>query len=966
MNREKIKTFLTQKTEPWRPIPFWSWNGRLESGELFRQIQWMKENGMGGFFMHARSGLETEYLSEEWMDCIRDCAALAEKEGLDAWIYDENGWPSGFAGGKLLENEADRDQYLMSEVGEFDPQATVSYLCDGEELIRTDRPLAGRQYLNVYIRTSVSNADILNRSVVDRFIALTHENYKERFGEAFSQKIRGFFTDEPQYQRSHTAYTRVLAPYFKAKYGTDILDGLGLLFVQKRGYRAFRYRYWSAMQELMLHAFAENIYRWCLANKVEFTGHYFDENCLGGQVMCCGGVMPFYEYMTMPGIDWLDRDAENELPVRQLTSAAAQLGKERTITESFGCCGWEAGPKDVKRITDFQFLNGISVLCHHLVPYTERGLRKHDHPAHYSEVNPWVRTEFSDFNLYAARLGKLISQSREKLSVAVLLPVRTAYFDFQREEEDYGVGALEESFRAHCRALSSAGICYHFLDETLLERHGFTEGRHIGCGKCRYDTLVLTDAATMSRATEALVRQFAENGGKILMMGEKPRFLEAEPFDYPYLKNTCTIEELCEQQPFAIKERNRDLYYTYREIGETPFIMVQNASRTKTHTQTFRLGKEIRSFRKWDLITMEETVIPLTLTLEPGESAVLFPSSEEAKTAPERQEYLFELHEAQVDFEENQYVIDSLRYSTDGEKYSKHYPYAGLFQKLLEERYEGELYLKYEFTLNEIPLKLVLNAEDCGAVETTLNGTPFSFTGNSPYEKALLRADITALCRKGKNELVFKLFWHQNESVYYALFGENVTESLKNCIVYDTELQPVFLSGGFGVYSESGFSAGADPGYVYAKDFTIGPRPRTVTEPVTDGFPFFAGILHIRQKVKFETGDILLRIGGNWHVAQIRVNGRYAGKLVYGNTLDISRFAVRGENELEIDFTIGNRNLLGPHHFCGEKENFTANPWRFQLTGSWRDGESEFYADRYNLWKLDCAVGDLVEEKRDG
>lgn len=46
--------------------------------------------------MHARSGLLTEYLSEEWMQCIEVCAEEAQKLDMKAWFYDENGWPSGF------------------------------------------------------------------------------------------------------------------------------------------------------------------------------------------------------------------------------------------------------------------------------------------------------------------------------------------------------------------------------------------------------------------------------------------------------------------------------------------------------------------------------------------------------------------------------------------------------------------------------------------------------------------------------------------------------------------------------------------------------------------------------------------------------------------------------------------------------------------------------------------------------
>ena len=96
-------------------IPFWSWNDRLEEEELRRQIRVMHDLGMNGFFMHARGGLETEYLSDEWFSCVDACVDEARKLGMEAWSYDENGWPSGFAGGKLLEDKKNHATYLISE-----------------------------------------------------------------------------------------------------------------------------------------------------------------------------------------------------------------------------------------------------------------------------------------------------------------------------------------------------------------------------------------------------------------------------------------------------------------------------------------------------------------------------------------------------------------------------------------------------------------------------------------------------------------------------------------------------------------------------------------------------------------------------------------------------------------------------------------------------------------------------------
>ena len=68
----------------YRPCPFWSWNDRLDPEELRRQIREMHRQGIGGFFMHARGGLQTVYLSDEWMACVRACCDEAGRLGISA------------------------------------------------------------------------------------------------------------------------------------------------------------------------------------------------------------------------------------------------------------------------------------------------------------------------------------------------------------------------------------------------------------------------------------------------------------------------------------------------------------------------------------------------------------------------------------------------------------------------------------------------------------------------------------------------------------------------------------------------------------------------------------------------------------------------------------------------------------------------------------------------------------------
>ena len=134
----KWQDFLKQDLTAYQSIPFWSWNDKLEPDELRRQIREMKAAGIGGFFMHARGGLMTEYMGEDWFTATQACIDEAEKLGMHAWCYDENGWPSGFAGMKLLEDESNWVHYLTCETKDhFDPDAFAE-LHHAQKLDHTD------------------------------------------------------------------------------------------------------------------------------------------------------------------------------------------------------------------------------------------------------------------------------------------------------------------------------------------------------------------------------------------------------------------------------------------------------------------------------------------------------------------------------------------------------------------------------------------------------------------------------------------------------------------------------------------------------------------------------------------------------------------------------------------------------------------------------------------------------------
>ena len=90
-------------SEEYSAAPFWFLNGDLDDNELKRQLSEMKEKGVDKVILHSRKGCEVEYLSEKWFEKIGVILNECEKIGLTVLIYDEDNWPSGYAGGKVTE-----------------------------------------------------------------------------------------------------------------------------------------------------------------------------------------------------------------------------------------------------------------------------------------------------------------------------------------------------------------------------------------------------------------------------------------------------------------------------------------------------------------------------------------------------------------------------------------------------------------------------------------------------------------------------------------------------------------------------------------------------------------------------------------------------------------------------------------------------------------------------------------------
>ena len=187
---------------------FWSWNADIEKEEALFQLADFKAKGYGGVFIHARGGLEIEYMGEVWFDVFDACVEWAKENDFDIWLYDEFGWPSGFGGGKV--NGLGKDYQIKHLV------CKESQILDGKHELLHTFTVEGKTYY-VHLYTDKNYVDLLDPKVTKAFIESTHEVYYARYKKYFGNVIKGIFTDEPQVFVFHP-YSEQIVRVFKEKH----------------------------------------------------------------------------------------------------------------------------------------------------------------------------------------------------------------------------------------------------------------------------------------------------------------------------------------------------------------------------------------------------------------------------------------------------------------------------------------------------------------------------------------------------------------------------------------------------------------------------------------------------------------------------------------------------------------------------------------------------------------------------
>jgi len=581
MRDASLREFQKNFTRPpgeFRPMPLWVWNGEMGEKRIVEMLEAFAEQGMGGVFVHPRTGLRTDYLSKRWFELWNFAAERCRSLGLQCNIYDENSYPSGFAGGHVVSSNprlgkvrveiktltappTKEDELFLSPLAvcskssaSVDKNADLSKASPSNPLevlyLSQDRGLpwlAGLPY-----------ADLSKAETTEAFIRCTHEAYYQHCGKFFGDTIRYVFTDEPtlqslgDYGKSGLVYSHAIEAEFRRDHGYGLLDNMNRLMFDLPDSPAVRFDYGWTLDRLFTTHFVGLVDKWCAEHKVSFTGHFNEHHWpLPGDPP---NVMTALRRMGVPGNDMLgfqfshdDRGKSEHfrLNLHELRSVASQFGKKRTLVESCGGGGYEFTLEQTKALEDFLLVHGVNMMNPHLCYETLSGCRKYDWPQTFTDHSPWM-DGYREQADHVARVAWTLSQGEEINRILVLHPTLSSWL-----VASYGSSApLAEKKLLDIRAnqdallneLCHAQLDFDLGDELLMEEAGFVKSGHLGIGRRQYEVLVLPETVTcLTSSTLKLLRYFLSAGGTVLALCEPPLLVDGRPSE--------SVRELARDNP---------------------------------------------------------------------------------------------------------------------------------------------------------------------------------------------------------------------------------------------------------------------------------------------------------------------------------------------------------------------------------------------------------------------------------
>ncbi len=651
--RRDLKDLFRDPPREYSLEPLWSWNGTLDSEKLIWQIDQMVDKGVFGAYMHARDGLDqsrTPYFSEGFWDAVKTCVDHGEKVGFQTWIYDEDKWPSGDAGGRT--RAANPERYTAAGLShryqdvrgpdkiklDF-PQATfviaARRLSDNRidsatliDLTEVNRRKADWEVPEGDWRISQLEPvrrpqplpNYLNPDTVAEFIRNTYEQYASRFSAQFGKTIPGSFFDE--IYNINLAWDPLLEERFRKEKGYELRKVLPLLF-EDGGPDTIRVRcdYFEVLTRQYEAAWFIQLSDWCARHNLKLTGHTLEEL---SEIPTQGDYFRTWRHAQIPGTD--NEDFRYTFPrvigswkPKQLSSLTHVYSKPRAMVEALGGAGWTITLDQARYGVNMLSVYGINSFVFHLFHYClDTPQSMDDWPNSWFFQNPYWKY-FKNFSDYVRRLSFMGSQGEHVADVAVLYPVEEVWSNGLAHRlplRPVAVSLVDQLMRGQ--------LDCDLVDTDSVIRAVPAAGGRAKIGAESYRVILLPNVATVSLASYRRIAELAGKGLKVLAVGAVPRNSAENGSDDPEVMRLSqalfpgragvlpgvdeVIPSLKKMWPVDVQVEGGPepaLRYYHRRVGKREVYFLANSERREISAR-IRFGAQ-GGAEKWDPQTGESS-----------------------------------------------------------------------------------------------------------------------------------------------------------------------------------------------------------------------------------------------------------------------------------------------------------------------------------------------------------------------
>ncbi len=494
------------------PGYFWFWNAPLDKKKMFSQLEEMCRLGAYTVCPHPlphdfrermMTDMKPDYLTPEYFRLYRDIADKCSELGMNSYLYDEGGWPSGGACGRVLASNPKKFRRRMLKLDKH-----------GEVKIVGEPRWKGKALL----------PDLLNPAAVEKFLELTHQAYARSIGKYLGNTVRFAFLDEPELGcllLGGLPWTGNMAEEFQKRKHYDIRPFLKEILQNGDDIPAETVRkrldYYDVCSRLFVERYLLPVRDWCRKHKMLSGGHFGSEDewfphwFLTG-LQGFGSILRSLRALDAPGVDVIWRQiypGSRIHPFPKLaSSAAAQTGNRYVLGEVFGVYGSGLSFDTMKFIVDFMLVCGVNTFVICALPYATRGGLMEGERPHFGPINPlWEYTP--EFHRRTARLSAAFTSAKPEVTTALFYDIRSRWTG-GRTAEYSAVNQLEAA-----NALLNAQCDFDYVDDDVLAEGKLKDGR-FSYGKTSYERLVLPSNPRFSPEAEAGLQRLMKAGFPVL------------------------------------------------------------------------------------------------------------------------------------------------------------------------------------------------------------------------------------------------------------------------------------------------------------------------------------------------------------------------------------------------------------------------------------------------------------------